>query len=83
MTTAFRTIELPKHAWYTCFACNGKGSYLSSADCHRSEGWVPCNAPGCSNGTIKYEREYFEWKPEEKKVVDNSNEMVYKWGIGH
>lgn len=44
---------------------------------------IPCPRDGCCDGTIKFKLEYFEWKPEEKKVVDKSNEMVYDWGIGH
>lgn len=36
------TIDLPKEEWYTCTACNGTKTYLTTRDLHRSAGWVPC-----------------------------------------
>ena len=48
----YETRELPKSKWRTCGVCAGSGTYLESADAHRSEGWVPCS---CGDGTIRRE----------------------------
>jgi len=48
----YETRELPKSKWRSCGVCGGTGSYLESADAHRSEGWVPCS---CGDGTIRRE----------------------------
>lgn len=37
---------------HRCTVCDGTGSYLESADAHRSEGWVPCRH--CVNGTVTH-----------------------------
>lgn len=48
----YKTQELPKSKWRRCNVCDGTGSYLESADAHRSEGWVPCS---CGDGIIRRE----------------------------
>ena len=48
----YETRELPKSKWRSCGVCGGTGSYLESADAHRSEGWVPCS---CGDGIIRRE----------------------------